>query len=120
MYTDIIDLLEHAPRNITIQDSLTKAFSMIAKHNHILCVLQDTDIIGKVIIDILHICDFEHKINYAKSNDATYDLTIGAERLGDADYESCSDYDSYRPVFWYTNDDLQAYVEWMENRKEES
>ena len=116
MYTNIIDVLENAPKKIIMQDSFTKAFSMLTKYDTILCEMDEDNDATKVILDIIKICDFNKKVEYTEDAKKDYDLVICPARKVNSPHESCSGYGEYRPVFWYSDEDLQDYIKWMEER----
>lgn len=115
---DMITLLESAPQNFAIQDSLTKAWSMLNKFKAVLCDIDASDDASIVAADIIKQCDFFHNVTYKAVPGEKYDLIIGNQRLDLSPYTNCAENGRYRPVFWYADSDLQEYLQWMEERND--
>lgn len=116
MDNNIMLLMEKAKDNFVIQDSFSKAHSMISRYDDIFC-LNDND----VVVDICKKIDVAEKIHYVPSYvDCEYDydknaLFIFSLRSDMAIKETaCVSHhkyipDFYRPIFWYMDKDLDEY-----------
>lgn len=114
MEKNIMVLMETAKDNFIIQDSFSKARSMISRYNEIYCLTNND-----VVMDICKKIDINNKIHYLESFlDAEYSkdaLLVFALRSDICIKEtSCVTHnkytpDFYRPIFWYQDKDLEDY-----------